>query len=174
MTFSRFKTILGSTLLVVSVFFIFTSLMPANSERNFKIVESFNDIEYLFNEENDTTYLINFWATTCPPCLKELPLFDELSNNLKGEKVKIMLICIDDKKRIDKYVKPYLEKLNIRNDVISLVDENFNIWTGKVNPEWYGALPYTVIYKNDIKNYFFGAFKDIEELENETKSMMIQ
>ncbi|RYG33401.1 MAG: hypothetical protein EOO01_33240, partial [Chitinophagaceae bacterium] len=40
----------------------------------------FNGIrELLEKTESDTTYVINFWATWCGPCIKELPHFEKIS-----------------------------------------------------------------------------------------------
>ena len=133
----------------------------------FEIVENFEEIENIFKKDNDTTYVINFWATTCPPCLVELPHFETSSKNHKDEKYKTYLINIDDIKRLEKNVKPFLNKLNIENDVFALIDEDMSSWTAAVNEEWYGALPYTVIYKGENKKYFFGAFKNELDLEKE-------
>ena len=36
------------------------------------VYDSYDDLAYLFNHRNDTTYVINFWATWCSPCKKEL------------------------------------------------------------------------------------------------------
>ena len=38
-----------------------------------------DEISDLYQKQNDTTYVINFWATTCPPCIKEMPYFEELN-----------------------------------------------------------------------------------------------
>ena len=137
-----------------------------------KVIENFEKIEPLFNKNNDTTYVINFWATTCPPCLKELPHFENSSITHEKDKFKIILVNIDDPKRLEKYVLPFMEKLKIKNKVFALVDDNMTSWTAKINEEWYGALPYTVIYKNDKKNYYFGAFKNEEELETEVDKLL--
>ena len=167
----RIRSVIISILLVLSSFFIFTSLYNGKSGK-VTIIQNFDEIEHLFNSNNDTTYLINFWATTCPPCLKELPMFEKVAANHVDDKFKTILITIDNKNRIDKYVIPFLKKKKIQNEVLSLLDDNFNIWTAKINSEWYGALPYTVIYKNSSKKYYFGAFKGVEDIEKEVSEML--
>jgi len=134
-------------------------------------IEKFDKIETIFNKNNDSVFVINFWATTCPPCLKEMPLFEEASLAHGKDKFKVYLINIDEKDRGKKIV-PFLNKLKVKNKVFALIDEDMSTWTAKVNPEWYGALPYTVIYKGDKKKYFFGAFKDENELENEIRAFL--
>ena len=53
--------------------------------------EKFDDIAPLFNKNNDTTYVINFWATWCKPCVEELPYFEDLYAAYSDKKVKIIL-----------------------------------------------------------------------------------
>lgn len=158
-------------MIVFSSFFILTSLYNERTAIP-KIVQNFAEIEHIFNNYNDTTYIINFWATTCPPCLKELPMFEDVAEKYSDKKFKVILISIDDKKRIEKNVIPFLKKKKIKNEVFSLLDDNLNIWTAKVNKEWYGALPYTLIYKNSTKKYYFGAFKNTHEIEKEVEHIM--
>jgi thiol-disulfide isomerase/thioredoxin len=57
--------------------------------------------------------VINLWATWCPPCVRELPQFDNLVTQLKGTNISIFAISQD--KAGTKIVPPYFKKLNIRN-----------------------------------------------------------
>lgn len=154
--------------------FVILSFFSCKNEKkpSYTIIRDFKNIENIFNKSNDTVYVINFWATTCPPCLRELPMLDKLSAELPDKPIKTYLISIDNEDRIDKYVKPFLKKLDIKSDVYSLIDEDMSSWTAKINPEWYGALPYTIIYKGENKKYFFGAFKEHKDVEKEINSIL--
>ena len=41
------------------------------------------------------TVLLNFWATWCAPCIKELPALDRLSTELGGDRFEVLLVSID-------------------------------------------------------------------------------
>ena len=53
--------------------------------------------------------LINFWATWCVPCKKELPSMQKLYDAIKIDGVEVVAISIDrDKKeRVQQYIKDY-------------------------------------------------------------------
>jgi len=44
--------------------------------------------------------LLNFWATWCPPCLREMPLFVDLQKEYQGEGVQFVAVAIDDKSAV--------------------------------------------------------------------------
>ncbi|WP_162180430.1 TlpA disulfide reductase family protein [Methylocapsa aurea] len=56
--------------------------------------------------------LVNFWATWCPPCRRELPLLAELQEIVRSEPLEIVAISID--KEGSRAVQPFLERLNIK------------------------------------------------------------
>ncbi len=64
-------------------------------------VSSVYKIDELVNriKNSDTTYVINFWATWCKPCVAELPAFDSLS---KVSNVKILLVSLDFKEDLER------------------------------------------------------------------------
>ncbi len=49
--------------------------------------------------------IINFWATWCPPCLKEIPEFIKLQDEYKDKGVQFVGIAIEEKQPVEDYLK---------------------------------------------------------------------
>ncbi|MFT7606283.1 MAG: thiol-disulfide isomerase/thioredoxin, partial [Saprospiraceae bacterium] len=129
------------------------------------VFESFKNLAPLFAKQNDTTYIVNFWATSCPPCIKEMPHFEEINKKYTKDKLRVILVSLDMKEDIESRVRPFIKKHHIKSEVILLADQNYSAWTDKIDPSWYGALPATLIFKNGERKFFFGAFEDFQDLE---------
>ncbi len=133
---------------------------------------NFEDLEKnYFQKKNDSIYIINFWATWCKPCVKELPAFEKLASNYSDKKVKILLVSLDFIDKLDSQVLPFLKKNNIQSEVVLLDDADANSWIPKVSQQWSGAIPATVIYKNDTRKFYEQSFT-YEELETELKTFL--
>jgi len=152
-------------LLIISFFQILSHTLHSQNwtEKNIAVFDEFKDFEFLLEGKNDTTYIVNFWATWCGPCVKELPYFEELHSTYK-EPIIILLVSLDFKKHLDKKVVPFLNKHNIQSDVVLLEDGRANDWIDKVDPSWSGAIPITMIYKDGEKKFFEQEFHSTEEL----------
>jgi thiol-disulfide isomerase/thioredoxin len=48
--------------------------------------------------------VINFWATWCPPCLKEMPEFEAMQNELSGKGLQFIGIAIDDAEPVKEFI----------------------------------------------------------------------
>jgi thiol-disulfide isomerase/thioredoxin len=109
---------------------------------------------------------VNFWATWCKPCVKELPAFEKLNEVYANDKVKVLLVSLDFIKHFETKVKPFVAEKNLKSDVILLNDPRSNQWIDKVSKEWSGAIPATVIYRGKDRLFYEGSFT-YEELEKE-------
>ena len=130
----------------------------------------FDKLEYFLNKKNDTTYVVNFWATWCVPCVQELPHFEKLTAAYKDKKVKVLLVSLDMHKMVESKLIPFIKDKNLQSDVVLLRDPDANSWIGKVDKSWSGAIPATVIYTKDKRQFYERAFT-YEELEEEVKAM---
>lgn len=131
-------------------------------------VYDFDGFEKFLNKQDDTVYVINFWATWCAPCVKELPYFEKLNAEYGEKNVEVILVSLDFPHLYDSKLKPFIEKNNLKSKVIALDDVDMDTWIPKVDKSWSGALPATVIYKNNKKKFFEQPF-NYEALENEVK-----
>jgi peroxiredoxin len=48
--------------------------------------------------------IINFWATWCPPCLKEMPEFEAMQNSYSGKGLQFIGIALDDVEPVKQYI----------------------------------------------------------------------
>ena len=65
------------------------------------VYEDFEDFAPLLELNNDTVYVINFWATWCGPCVEEMPYFEQLHARMAEKPVKVLLVSMDFKKDLD-------------------------------------------------------------------------
>ena len=124
-----------------------------------QIIEVKTDYTSVFKEfqkDNDTLYVVNFWATWCQPCIEELPDFMKLNEEFKDEgKFKMILVSLDKAADLETKVKPFITKNNITPNVYVLSDnKRMNEWITALNPHWTGAIPATFIYKNNKQLFF--------------------
>jgi thiol-disulfide isomerase/thioredoxin len=134
--------------ILLFVFLHIVQLAIGQTTKNSVDIVAFNWFEQQRNVYNDTTYVINFWATWCIPCVAELPHFEAITEKYKTQKVKVILVSLDFAKTINKQLMPFLAKKNIKSKVVLLNDPDYNAWIDKVNPTWSGGLPATLIFNN--------------------------
>tara|TARA_R110002049_G_scaffold3795_5_gene27590 strand:- start:67913 stop:68464 length:552 start_codon:yes stop_codon:yes gene_type:complete len=134
-------------------------------------VFDFNGLEKLLNQKDGKVYVINFWATWCAPCVKELPYFEKLNTEYKGKNVEVILVSLDFPHVYDSKLKPFIRDKKIASKVVALDDADMNTWIPKVDETWSGSIPATVIYKNDERRFFEKSFT-YEALEAEIKPFL--
>lgn len=127
----------------------------------------YEQLENKIKEEKDVVLVLNFWSTTCAPCVKELPDFMEVNKKFKDNpKYKMLLVSLDrakDKERVIEFIK----RKNLTAEVVLLDDiKRMNTWIPKFEKNWDGNIPVTIFYKNGEKVHFNDGEMSKEELEN--------
>jgi len=108
-----------------------------------------NDLTEITGKANDTTYVINFWATWCSPCVKEIGYFQELHQDYASQKLKVILVSLDFPNQKERRVVPFIREKGITAQVKLVTDLDYNAWINLVDPSWSGALPATLIYNGN-------------------------
>lgn len=155
--------LLFTTLLLFSLHLSYSQLID---RKVFKKVIKFEEYENIINKKDDVLYVVNFWATWCGPCVREIPDFMEVNKQFEGRSdFKMLLISLDSKSDLQKEVLPFLKENNITAEVY-LLDDNkrMNYWIPKVDKSWSGSIPATVFYKNKKKIHFVEKQLHKEEL----------
>ena len=49
--------------------------------------------------------LVNFWATWCEPCLREIPLLEQIQKDYAGQGVQVIGVAIDDLAEVRRFVR---------------------------------------------------------------------
>lgn len=148
------------------MFFTLYTLLLINFSNPAPVI-AFKDLEpRLQNPNNDTTYIINFWATWCKPCVEELPYFEEITTQFKDQKIKVLLVSLDFKSKRESALIPFINKNKIKSEVVLLYEPDANSWISKVDSSWSGAIPATLFLKKNQRKFFGDSFEK-EELFNQ-------
>ena len=92
---------------VIIVIFLFSC---SNSSNDTIEVVDFDGLYSKIDLSVEKTYVINFWATWCAPCVKELPYFEEVNKEFKDKNTEVILVSLDFPSQIETKLKPYLKK----------------------------------------------------------------
>ena len=131
----------------------------------------FNQLKPFLERKDSKTYVVNFWATWCAPCVKELPYFEKIRKEYANKNVEVLLVSLDFPKQVQRALIPFLNKRNIKSDVILLDDVNEDFWIKAIDENWSGALPATIIYNKEGRKFYEQSF-DYETLENELNTFL--
>lgn len=140
------------------------------SETEIKVVD-FKQFQPLLEQEDDTVYVVNFWATWCAPCIKEIPYFEEFGEKYRDKKVKVLMVSLDMRSQLETKLIPFIEKEKMKNEVILLDDPKFNDWIPLVDKNWTGAIPATLVYGNGFRK-FYPQELTLAELEEIVKPLL--
>lgn len=134
-------------------------------------VYDFKGLEPLLNKKDAKTYVVNFWATWCKPCIKELPYFETINQNYKDKNVQVILVSLDFPNQYENKLLPYIEEHGLKSKVVALDDTDMNSWIPKVDENWGGAIPATIIYNNSMRQFYEGSFT-YDELVTEVRKFI--
>ena len=157
-----------SSLSIIGILLVFSC---SSSTKDTIEVVDFDGLYSKIDLSVDKTYVINFWATWCSPCVKELPHFEEVNKQSKDNNTEVILVSLDFPSQIESKLKPYLKKNKIKSRVILLDDSKMSSWIPKVSEQWDGGIPATLIVNSSNYNFYPKPFEK-EELFTEINKVI--
>lgn len=97
-----------------------------------------NGKERSVREWDGKAMLVNFWATWCGPCLREIPLFNEIQTRFQDKDFQVLGIAID----APESVKTFLDKTKMIYP--TLVEEEKGQDVARAYSQNFIGLPFTV------------------------------
>ncbi|MFP4130985.1 MAG: TlpA family protein disulfide reductase [Thiohalospira sp.] len=87
--------------------------------------------------------LLNFWASWCPPCRREIPAFIEVQEEFGDQGLQIIGVAIDDRQA----VVDFLDPMDVNYPILLAGEEGISLAEDYGNRM--GTLPYTVLIDRD-------------------------
>jgi len=109
--------------------------------------------------------LVNFWATWCVPCIKELPTLDALAARDAG---KLQVVLVNEDLEGSRVVAPFLQKHPLKNTKPWLDTANALMTPTKV-----ASLPTTILYDANGKEVL-RVERDLDWTGSEAKALLAQ
>ncbi len=125
----------------------------------------FDGLEPRLSTGSDSVYVVNFWATWCVPCVKELPEFERINEEYADRKVNVLLVSLDNPNHMESRVIPFIEKHGLKSEIILLNDPRSHHWIPRVDESWSGAIPATIVFTRNSRSFYEKVFT-WEELED--------
>ncbi len=147
------------------------AMTPANMGEDslFIKVLNYDQLKPMLHQDNDTTYVVNFWATWCAPCMEELPYFLALDSLYQNYPMKLVLVSLDFKKDYISKLQPLVRIKKLEDNVVVLEDNNANFWINDIDSSWGGAIPATLVYKGKERAFYGRSFHRLDELKEIVK-----
>ena len=147
----------------IVVLSFFTSAAYSQTIESVKLA----DLQKIIHSSSERTLVINFWATWCAPCIKEIPLFEKLHKESKEVEVLLVSMDYDLDPNIQK-VEKFQSRKKIQSRILFLMESDPNAWIEKIDKRWSGALPATLVInsKNGKREFVQGELEegDLEKI----------
>lgn len=127
-------------------------------------------LQAMMKQKTTEVHIINFWATWCGPCVKELPYFEKVTAE-GNPQVKVTLVSLDlDLDPDPEKVYRFISRKNLQSQVVILEAADPNKWIDAIEKEWSGSLPATIVINHRTgERKFIGRALREDELEQYIK-----
>lgn len=96
--------------------------------------------------------IVNFWATWCGPCIREIPWFDSIIAK-KNARVKLVLVSLDFRSDYPNALAAFVKKHDYKGEVLYLYETDNTKYLPVIELKWKGAIPASIFVNNTTKYY---------------------
>ncbi|MGM0677600.1 MAG: TlpA family protein disulfide reductase [Pseudomonadota bacterium] len=140
--------------------------MQGQQRPDFKLPDMDGESRHI-SEWDDRVVLVNFWATWCPPCRKEMPLFVEIQEEYEEQGLTIVGVALDEHQAVSDFIDTYGINFPV------LIGEDAAMDVASAYGNRYGSLPYSVLLDRDGKvRYIHAGELKRGTLEREMKPLL--
>lgn len=100
-------------------------------------------------EKTGSVVLVNFWASWCTPCLKEIPTLVELAERYRDRGFELVPVSLDDPGDIDVIVVPFLNRWFPDFVSYTRLDLDMDTVVSVVDSAWNEILPTSYVIDRD-------------------------
>lgn len=113
------------------------------------------DLKKVYIQPNDTTYIVNFFATWCGPCMMEMPVLNKFYEEHKDTNIKLIFVSLDNAGTVKK-LPSKMKKFGVQAPVYLLNESTDFSWLPYIDKRWQGSIPATMVVnsKKNIKAFF--------------------
>jgi thiol-disulfide isomerase/thioredoxin len=121
--------------------------------------------------ESKTPLIVNFWATFCIPCIKEIPYFQKLVKQHQKDSIKLLLVSLDLQEDYSN-IKSFAAKRKFTAPIVWLDETNADYFCPRVDSSWSGAIPAS-LFINNRTGYRKFLEQELSEVQLEKEIMAI-
>jgi thiol-disulfide isomerase/thioredoxin len=116
---------------------------PAPEVRKMKITELQDLIAH-----SDHPLIVNFWATFCVPCNKEIPYFQTTVARYAASRVELVLVSLDLPDYFPARIASFAQSHGYSARIVWLNETDADYFCPKVDARWTGGIPSSLFINN--------------------------
>jgi thiol-disulfide isomerase/thioredoxin len=131
-----------------------------------------DDLEKTISQ-SDHPVIVNFWATYCVPCVKEIPYLQSTVSRYQEKKVELVLVSLDPPGYYPAQIAAFAWERNFTAPIVWLDETKAGYFCPKIDPRWTGGIP-SSLFINNKTHYrrFFDRQLTEPQVDLEIKKML--